>query len=206
MPDHSPAAPEVSVAAHHDLVSFLSRRSREIRSHGTLTFGVPIDGPLSVIPAHECLEMALSKLSSTYQIYPSIISRLPFYIRTMDEILTAVAVVNSQWHLKSHHTVPVVHPMWPSPTEVGDDHSTRMPALERYADAVTGLMIGVFSPFLTRQLEFRASQKRCLNEDEISVKMKFLEELSHVYKEEFLRNYAGVKIGFTYALLELERL
>ncbi|KAL4725657.1 hypothetical protein ACLX1H_007807 [Fusarium chlamydosporum] len=119
MPDHLPGAPEISVAAHHDLVSFLSCRFKEIRSHGTLTFGVPIDGPLSVIPAHKCLEMALSKLSSTYQIDPSIISRLLFYIRTMDEILAAVAVVDGQWHLKSHHTIPVVHPMWPSPTEVG---------------------------------------------------------------------------------------
>ncbi|RBR05992.1 hypothetical protein FVER53590_29303 [Fusarium verticillioides] len=109
MPDTSSTPSSLSAAAHEDFVTSLSVRHKEIRRRGTMTICVPCDGEISVSPVFRCFEASLRNIYDKYQVDPTIAKRLPMYFRTLDEILTSIAAVNTKWGLRSHHTLPLMH-------------------------------------------------------------------------------------------------
>ncbi|KYG13685.1 hypothetical protein FVEG_17672 [Fusarium verticillioides 7600] len=109
MPDTSSTPSSLSAAAHEDFLTFLSVRHKEIRRRGTMIICVPCDGEISVSPVFRCFEASLRNIYDKYQVNPTIAKRLPMYFRTLDEILTSIAAVNTKWGLRSHHTLPLTH-------------------------------------------------------------------------------------------------
>ncbi|KAI1021983.1 hypothetical protein LB504_007268 [Fusarium proliferatum] len=193
--------------AHEDLVSFLSARHREIRPNGTLTLCIPCHGEIGVDPAVACLQASVRSLASTYHLDPSFIVRLPLYFRTMEEILSSINAEQGKWIVKSHVAVPIMHPSW-SPA-VSDKDGADMAARVRYAGGITGFTTAACSRFLTDETG-AYPKKRDLNEPGLQsgvlVEATFLEDLSACFKDEFLRSYITEYVGFTYAIVQLERL
>ncbi|KAJ4245735.1 hypothetical protein NW762_013859 [Fusarium torreyae] len=205
MPDESSSTSTLSAAAHKDLVTFLSARYKEIRSKGTLTLCIPIRGEPSIAPSAQCLEVTVRNLYSTYKADPSIVARVPLYFRTMSEILTAVAAAEGEWHVNNHTVLSVIHPLWsPVLSETGSS-ANKLSACDKYADGITRMTIAAMSQVFVEDLKAQARKKGSPANREFPDKTKFLEDLFCVFKEEFLRTHCQDKVGFTYALLELER-
>ncbi|KAL5590012.1 hypothetical protein FOVSG1_011879 [Fusarium oxysporum f. sp. vasinfectum] len=181
---------DVARYAHEDLVSFLSARHREIRPKGTLTLCIPCHGQIGVDPAVACLQASIRSLASTYHLDPSFTVRLPLYFRTMEEILSSINAEKGKWMVKSHVTVPIMHPSWSS--AVLDKDSVDMAARVRYAAGITGFTTAACSRFLTDELG-AFPKKRDLDEPALRsgvlAEATFLEDLSACFKDEFLRSY-----------------
>ncbi|KAF4987262.1 hypothetical protein FGRMN_10464 [Fusarium graminum] len=207
---HMPSSSEypcMKDLAHKDLVSFLSARYKEIRPRGALTLCIPCHGPIEIVANMECLQTALRSLASTYHVDPSFKLRLPYYIRTMEEILFSVKTEKERWVLGYHATIPIVHPSW-SPT-VLDQDNIDLQAREAYADGIAGFTLAACSRFLMddtgaypkkRDLHGSALHSADLRET------SFLEDLTACFKNEFLRSYITEEVGLTYALVQLQRL
>jgi hypothetical protein len=105
---------QLAASAHDGLVAFLSAHHRELRKDGTLTLCMPGQGPVGVQPVIECLEAAVRDLSSTYHFSSWVVAHLPFYFRTMDEILSAVSTCHGTWKTLGNEMVPMVHSAWAS--------------------------------------------------------------------------------------------
>ncbi|KAH7467825.1 hypothetical protein FOMA001_g15051 [Fusarium oxysporum f. sp. matthiolae] len=197
---------DVARYAHEDLVSFLSARHREIRPKGTLTLCIPCHGQIGVDPAVACLQASIRSLASTYHLDPSFTVRLPLYFRTMGEILSYINAEKGKWMVKSHVTVPIMHPSWSS--AVLDKDSVDMAARVRYAAGITGFTTAACSRLLTDNTG-AYPKKRDLNQPALQsgvlAEATFLEDLSACFKDEFLRSYVTEEVGFTYAFVQLER-
>ncbi|KAF5540040.1 benzoate carboxyl methyltransferase [Fusarium phyllophilum] len=198
---------DVAGYAHEDLVSFLSARHREIRPNGTLTLCIPSHGQVGVDAAVAYLQGSFRSLASTYHLDPSFTVRLPLYFRTMEQILSSINVEKGKWVVKSHVSVPIMHPSW-SPA-VSDQGGADMAARVRYAAGITGFTTAACSRFLTDETG-AYPKKRDLNEPALQSgvlsEATFLEGLSACFKDEFLRSYITEDVGFTYAFVQLERL
>ncbi|KAF5639457.1 benzoate carboxyl methyltransferase [Fusarium tjaetaba] len=206
MLDVSSTPSSLSAAAHEDFVDFLLVRHKEIRQHGTMTICVPSDGDISVFPTFGCFETSLRILYDKYQVDPTIARRLPMYYRTSDEILASAAAVDTKWGLMSHHTLPLIHTSWsPEVVEAGSEEA-RMSARKRYADAVTGFALAACSQFFIEGLRTHDHRDARLENEETHLKEEFMIDLTATFKDEFLRTHCMDKIGFTYTLLQLERL
>ncbi|KAF5722913.1 benzoate carboxyl methyltransferase [Fusarium mundagurra] len=206
MPDASSTPSSLSAAAHEDFVDFLLVRHKEVRQHGTMTICVPSDGDISVLPNYRCFETSLRILYDKYQVDPTIVRRLPMYFRTSDEILTSIAAVDTKWNLKSHHTLPLVHTSWsPEVIEAGSEEA-RMSARKRYTDAVAGFALAACFPFFIDGLRPHDHRGARVEDEEIHFKERFMTDFTTTFKDVFLRTHCMDKVGFTYMLLELERL
>ncbi|EXL94590.1 S-adenosyl-L-methionine-dependent methyltransferase [Fusarium oxysporum II5] len=132
----------------------------------------------------------LARLASTYHVDPSFTVRLPLYFRTMEEILSSINAEKGKWMVKSHVTVPIMHPSWSS--AVLDKDSVDMAARVRYAAGITGFTTAACSRFLTDELG-AFPKKRDLDEPALRsgvlTEATFLEDLSACFKDEFLRSY-----------------
>ncbi|KAM5519589.1 hypothetical protein FOXYSP1_18013 [Fusarium oxysporum f. sp. phaseoli] len=207
---HMPSSFEPSDVARYadeDLVSFLSARQREIRPKGTLTLCIPCHGQIGVDPAVACLQASIRSLASTYHLDPSFTVRLPLYFRIMEEILASINAEPGKWVVKSHVTVPIMHPSW-SPAVLGNGGAD-MAARVRYASGITGFTTAACSRFLTDELG-AFPKKRDLDEPALRsgvlAEATFLEDLSACFKDEFLRSYITEEVGFTYAFVQMQRL
>ncbi|KAF4970215.1 hypothetical protein FSARC_2701 [Fusarium sarcochroum] len=205
MPDASSNASTLSAAAHKDLVAFLSARYKEIRPKGTLTLCIPIHDDIGIAPILQCLETTVRNLYSTYQADPSVLAQTPLYFRTMDEILAAFDAAEGKWHVKKRTVIPILHPSWSPVISESGSSAIKSSACDRYADAVTGMAIAASSQVLIEDLKSQAEQKDRLVDSAFPDKATFLDDLFRHCKEEFLRTHCQDKVGFTYALLELER-
>ncbi|KAG4291749.1 hypothetical protein FPRO06_13002 [Fusarium proliferatum] len=206
---HMPSSwetPDLARYAHEDLGSFLSARHREIRPNGTLTLCIPCHGEIGVDPAVACLQASIRSLASAYRLDPSFIVRLPLYFRTMEEILSSINAEQGKWIIKSHVAVPIMHPSW-SPA-VSEKGGADMVARVRYAGGITGFTTAACSRFLTDETG-AYPKKRDLNEPVLQsgvlAETAFLEDLSACFKDEFLHSYITEDVGFTYAIVQLER-
>ncbi|KAI1054373.1 hypothetical protein LB505_014161 [Fusarium chuoi] len=206
MPDASSTPSSLSAAAHVDFVDFLRARHKEVRPHGTMTICVPSDGDINVLSTFRCFETSLRSLHDKYQVDPTIARRLPMYFRTSDEILTSVAAVDTKWILKSHHTLPLIHTSWsPEVIEASSDE-VNAAARKRYTDAVAGFALAACSQFFIDGLKPQGHRGPRVEEEAIRLREEFMTDLTTTFKDEFLRTYCMDMVGFTYALLELERL
>ncbi|KAF4496218.1 Benzoate carboxyl methyltransferase [Fusarium agapanthi] len=206
MPDVSSTSSSLSAAAHDDFVAFLSTRHREIRQHGTMIICLPSDGEISVLPTFRCFETCLRNLYDKYQVDPTIARRLPMYFRTMDEILASITAVDSKWALKSHHALPLMHTLWSPEVIEASSEDARMLARKRYTDTVAGFALAACSQFFIDGLKPQDNRGQTLEDDEIRLKEEFMTDLTTAFKDEFLHSHCMDKVGFTYTLLELERL
>ncbi|KLO80303.1 uncharacterized protein LW93_6513 [Fusarium fujikuroi] len=206
MPDASSTPSSLSTAAHVDFVDFLLVRHKEIRPHGTLTICVPSDGDISVLPTFRCFETSLRSLHDKYQVDPMIARRLPMYFRTSEEILTSIAAVDKKWGLRSLHTLPLMHTSWsPEVIEASSDEF-KAAARKRYTDAVAGFALAACSQFFIDGLKPQGHRGSRPEEEAIRLKEEFMTDLTTTFKNEFLLTHCMDKVGFTYTLLELERL
>ncbi|KAF4340309.1 benzoate carboxyl methyltransferase [Fusarium beomiforme] len=205
MPDASSTPSTLSAAAHDDFIAFLSVRHREFRPKGTLTLCIPSHGDISVQPVVKCFETAIRILYDKYQVDPSIAWRLPMHFRTSDEIQASIAAVESKWRLKNHQTVPLMHTSW-SP-EVVEAHSEedKMAARKRYAHGVAGFGLAACSQFFIDDLKSQSQAEASSGEDNIRTKDEFMKNFKSTFEEQFLKDHCLDKVGFTYTLLELER-
>lgn len=206
MPDTYSTPSSLSAAAHVDFVDFLLMRHKELRHHGTMTICVPTDGDISVLPTFRCFETSLRRLYDKYQVDPTIARRLPMYFRTSTEILASVAAVDTKWGLKSHHTIPLMHTSWsPEVIEASSDEF-KAAARKRYTDAVAGFALAACSQFFIDGLKPQGHRCSRPEEEAIRLKEEFMTNLTTTFKNEFLLTHCMDKVGFTYTLLELERL
>ncbi|KAF5973623.1 benzoate carboxyl methyltransferase [Fusarium bulbicola] len=206
MPDASSTPSSLSAAAHDDFVTFLSIRHREIRKHGTMIICVPSDGEISVLPTFRCSEICLRNLYDKYQVDPAIARRLPMYFRTRDEILASITAVDSKWSLKNHHALPLMHTSWSPEVIEASSEEARMLARKRYTIAVAGFALAALSQFFVDGLKVEDHRGPRLEDQEVRLKEEFMTDLTTAFKDEFLRSHCMDKVGFTYTLLELERL
>ncbi|KAH7259283.1 uncharacterized protein BKA55DRAFT_592049 [Fusarium redolens] len=191
MPDASSTPSSLSAAAHEDFVTFLSARHKEVHQHGTMALCIPSHGEISVLPTFRCSETSLRNLYDKYQVDPTIARRLPMYFRRLDEMLASIAAVDTRWSLKNHHTLPLIHTSWSPEVIEASSERARMCARRRYADAVAGFALAACSQFFIDGLKPQA----------------YHGESSENYAiQEFLHTHCTDKVGFTYTLLELERL
>jgi hypothetical protein len=189
---------QLAISAHNDLVAFLSARHNELRHDGTLTLCMPGQGPVGVQPVIECLEAAICDLSSTYHFSSSVVANLPFYFRTMDEILSAVSTCPGAWNVLGNEMVPMVHSAWPGPSiEIGSGNPA-VDAYEDYASAITGFAMAAISGFLVDDV-------RLSPENHYPGDTKFLGEFRLVFRREFLKTFSQEKVGFTYAFVHLQK-
>ncbi|EWY82527.1 hypothetical protein FOYG_14616 [Fusarium oxysporum NRRL 32931] len=186
MPDASSTPSSLSAAAHEDFVTFLSARHKEIRQHGTMTICIPSDGEISDDP--------------------TIARRLPMYFRTLDEILTSIAAVDTNWSLKSRHNLPLMHTSWSPEVIEASSEEARMAGRKRYTDAVAGFALAACSQFFIDSLKPQGYQGESSEDEVIHLKERFMTDLTFAFKEEFLCTHCTDKVGFTYTLLQLERL
>jgi hypothetical protein len=206
MPDTFSTPSSLSAAAHEDFVTFLSVRHKEIRRRGTMTICVPSDGEVGVFPVFRCFEASLRNIYGKYLVDPTIAKRLPMYFRTLDETLTSIAAVNTKWGLKSHHTLPLMHTSWsPEVIEAGSEQA-RMSARKRYTDSVAGFALAACARFFIDGLKLQDHRGAGLEDDVIRLEEEFMIDFTDAFKDEFLRTHCMDKIGFTYTLLQLERL
>ncbi|PNP78783.1 hypothetical protein FNYG_07925 [Fusarium nygamai] len=206
MPDTSSTPSSLSAAAHEDFVTFLSVRHKEIRRRGTMTICVPSDGEINVFPVFRCFEASLRNIYDKYQVNPTVAKRLPMYFRTLDEMLTSIAAVDTKWGLRSHHTLPLMHTSWsPGVIETGSEEA-RMSARKRYTDAVAGFALAACARFFIDGLKVQDHRGPGLEEEVIRLKEEFMRDFTAAFKDEFLRSHFMDKVGFTYTLLKLERL
>jgi hypothetical protein len=189
---------QLAASAHDDLVAFLSARHRELRKDGTLTLCMPGQGSVGVQPVIECLEAAIRDLSSTYHFSSSVIAHLPFYFRTMDEILSAVSTCPGTWNLLGNEMVPMVHSAWPGPSTGTSAGHFGGDAYEDYASAITGFAMAAVSGFLVDDVKSNP-------DNHYPGDAKFLEEFRPVFRREFLKSYCREKVGFTYAFVHLRK-
>ncbi|KAL9564843.1 hypothetical protein ACKAV7_011295 [Fusarium commune] len=206
MPDASSTPSSLAAAAHKDFVTFLSIRHKEVRQHGTMTICIPSDGEISVLPTFRCFESSLHNLHYKYQVDPTIARRLPMYFRTFDEMMASIAAVDMKWTLKSHHALPLMHTSWSPEVIEASSEQARMSARKKYTDAVAGFALAACSQFFIDGLKPQAHHGESPGEEAIRLKEEFMTDLTSAFKEEFLRTHCTDKVGFTYALLELERL
>ncbi|KAK2690815.1 hypothetical protein QWA68_010334 [Fusarium oxysporum] len=206
MPDASSTPSSLSAAAHEDFVTFLSARHKEIRQHGTMTICIPSDGEISVLPTFRCFEASLRNLYDKYQVDPTIARRLPMYFRTLDEILTSIAAVDTKWSLKSRHNLPLMHTSWSPEVIEASSEEARMAGRKRYTDAVAGFAFAACSQFFIDGLKPQGYQGESSEDEVIRLKERFMTDLTFAFKEEFLCTHCTDKVGFTYTLLQLERL
>ncbi|KAF5251717.1 hypothetical protein FANTH_3327 [Fusarium anthophilum] len=206
MPDASSTPSSISAAAHDDFVTFLFMRHREIRQHGTMIICVPSDGEIGVLPTFRCFETCLRNLYDKYQVDPTIARRLPMYFRTVEEILVSITAVDSKWALKNHHALPPMHTSWSPEVIEASSEEARMLARKRYTDAVAGFALAACSQFFVDGLKAKDHSGPRLDGEEIRLKERFMTDLTTAFKDEFLRSHFMDKVGFTYTLLELERL
>ncbi|CVL09296.1 uncharacterized protein FMAN_15470 [Fusarium mangiferae] len=171
--------------AHEDLLSFLSARHREIRPEGILTLCIPCHGPIGVDPAVASLQASIRSLASTSHVDPFFEVRLPLYFRTMEQILSSINAERGKWVVKSHVTVPIMHPSWSS--AVLDKSATDMAAKVRYVSGITGFTIAACSRFLTDEMG-EYPKKRDLNGPALPfgvlTEATFLEDLSACYRDD----------------------
>lgn len=206
MPDASSTPSSLSTAAHVDFVDFLLVRHKETRPHGTMTICVPSDGDINVLPTFRCFETSLRSLYDKYQVDPTIARRLPMYFRTSEEIVKCVAAVDTKWGLRSLHTLPLMHTSWsPEVIEASSDE-VKAAARKRYTDAVAGFALAACSQFFIDGLKPQGHHGPSVEEEAIRLREEFMTDLAATFKAEFLRAYCMDKVGFTYTLLELERL
>jgi hypothetical protein len=189
---------QLAASANSDLVAFLSARHRELRQDGTLTLCMPGQGPVGVQPVIECLEAAIRHLSSTYHFIPSVIAHLPFYFRTMDEILSAVSICPGTWNVLGNEMVPMVHSAWPGQSPETSPGITGGHAYENYASATTGFAMAAVSGFLVDDVKSNP-------DNHYPGDAKFLEEFRPIFRREFLTSYCQEKVGFTYAFVHLQK-
>ncbi|KAF4953603.1 hypothetical protein FGADI_5939 [Fusarium gaditjirri] len=206
MPDASSTPSSLSTAAHEDFVTFLSVRHKEIRRHGTMTICIPSDGEISVLPVVECFETSLRNLYDMYRVDPTIARRLPMYFRTFEEIMTSIAALDTKWSLQSHHVLPLMHNSWSPEVIEASSEEARLSARKRYTDAVAGFALAACSQFFIDGLKSEGYQGECCKNELIYSKEGFMTDFTFAFKEEFLRTHCMDKVGFTYTLLELERL
>ncbi|EXL52168.1 hypothetical protein FOCG_07990 [Fusarium oxysporum f. sp. radicis-lycopersici 26381] len=206
MPDASSTPSSLSAAAHEDFVTFLSARHKEIRQHGTMTICIPSDGEISVLPTFRCFEASLRNLYDKYQVDPTIARRLPMYFRTLDEILTSIAAVDTKWSLKSRHNLPLMHTSWSPEVIEASSEEARMAGRKRYTDAVAGFAFAACSQVFIDGLKPQVYQGESSEDEVIRLKERFMTDLTFAFKEEFLCTHCTDKVGFTYTLLQLERL
>lgn len=127
--------------AHSGLITFLSARHAELIPGGTLTLCVPVQGPVSVSPAHECLRTTIERLPKAYGLDSACISRLPMYFRTMEELLLGIESSPDTWRVMQNFAVPITHPAWHAAfihTAETTCGARTEEARERYADTITG--------------------------------------------------------------------
>ncbi|KAM0719343.1 hypothetical protein Q7P37_005248 [Cladosporium fusiforme] len=193
----------IAATAHSDLITFLAARHAELVPGGTLTLCIPIQGPVSVTPAHDCLHTTIKLLPKSYGLHPSSITSLPMYFRTMEELLLGVESSPGAWRVLQKRAVPITHPTWPAaciPAEEMLCNSTAETARTRYANAITGQTLAAISGILVEQARAGWREADAYPGDE-----KFLEDLRECYKREFMRGYVGEEVGFTYGYLRLEK-
>jgi hypothetical protein len=193
-----------SVAAHNDLVTFLSARYSEIRKGGMLLLCIPAKGPLSVTSLLQCLEAATHELAKTHQIQSSVVNRLPVYFRSMEEILLAVESAKGQWHVAQKLEIPLEHPAARSDMEDRDHKFCEDESLEIYASEMTRFMMAALANVLMD--DYVKQTRGRVGKDEVLEKVLFLDELATGFKREVLRSHCHEVVGFTYAFVRLEKL
>lgn len=189
---------QVAAQAHSDLTTFLSARHAELIPGGYLTLCIPIQGPVSVVPAHECMRATLETLPKTYNLRADSLARLPMYFRTMEEVLLGIEASPGAWRVVQKDALPITHPAWP--TEEMLIGPKAQAARERYASAITRQTLAAVSPLVVEGA--RAGWR---GEDAWPGDEKFLAELERCYEREFLRGFVGEEVGFTYGYIRLEK-
>jgi hypothetical protein len=188
-------------SAHADLLAFLSARHAEIRPNGTLTLCIPGQGSIGIDATQSCLDATIRQLSATYNIDPTFVARMPLYLRSMDEVLTAILASDSgggAWEGLESATVPIEHPACPRPSTTMTG-GTGVDVFEEYASAMTGFAMAAVSSLLLQ--EVRAGMGGRYPGD-----VEFLGKFRSAFKSEFLQVYCKDKVGFTYLYLCLRRL
>lgn len=189
---------DLSLAANNDLVDFLSARHCELRAGGSLTLCIPAHGDVSVTPALKCLQAVVRELSQVYRISPSVVTRIPLYFRTMDEILSAVSASQGDWKIIGNSMVPIEHPACLQTLDDTICPTTGASSYEAYASASTGFNMAALSGFLVEDV--RQNMGNDYPGDVI-----FLKTLHLAFEREFLRSHIQEKVGFTYAFLHLQK-
>ncbi|KAF5624631.1 benzoate carboxyl methyltransferase [Fusarium tjaetaba] len=196
---------DLSRSAHEDLVSFLAARHKEIRPNGALTLFIPCHAQIGVGPGLACLQASVRRLASAYHVDPSFTLRLPVYWRTMEEILASINVEQHTWTVKSHVTIPMMHP---SRTSAVLDPAN-MEARARYAATIAGFVTAACARFImddTGTYPKKREQNGPALQSAVVAETTFLEDLLDCFKDEWLRSFVTEEIGLTYAFVQLERL
>lgn len=193
---------EKTTSAHKDLLAFLCARHAEIRPNGTLTLCIPGQGPIGIDATQSCLDATVRQLSSTYNIDPTFVARMPLYLRSMDEVLAGISAASDSssgaWEVLESATVPIEHPACPRPSTTMTG-GTGVDVFEEYASAMTGFAMAAVSSLLLQ--EVRAGMGGRYPGD-----VEFLGKFRSAFKSEFLQVYCKDKVGFTYLYLCLRRL
>lgn len=134
---------QVAAQAYSDLITFLSARHAELIPGGSLTLCIPIQGPESVVPTHECMRATLENLPKTYNLRADSLARLPMYFRTVDEVLLGIEASPGAWRVVQKDALPITHPAWPTGEVLSGP--TAQAARERYARAITGQTLAAVS-------------------------------------------------------------
>jgi hypothetical protein len=186
-------------SAHADLVAFLSARHHELRAGGTLMLCIPGQGPIGVEAVLSCVTATAREVSGTYSISPSVVARMPLYLRTMDEILAAVSASEGAWDVLQSAAVPTPHPACLDPTADRICSLTGVDRFEEYAGVVAGFAMAALSGFLAA--DARANMGGSFPGDG-----QFVADFTAAYKRVFLRSYGCDEVGFTYLYVNLRKM